>query len=106
MALFETDWSKELDQVHAVAKKMLDDDVSPMIDRKIELINKHADELMRRSAFQADNLAKEMVKEIELQREKLVADVMKIGLILLLGFTACSAALIWLFFFLKDGAVV
>jgi ABC-type nickel/cobalt efflux system permease component RcnA len=106
IALFETDWTKELDQVHAVAKKIIDDDVSPMIDKKIGLINKHADELMRKSAFQADNLAKEMVKEIELQREKLVADVTKIALILLLGFTACSAALIWLFFFLKDGAHV
>jgi len=47
-----------------------------------------------------------MVKEIELQREKLVADVTKIGLILLLGFTACSAAIMWLFFFPRDGAHV
>ncbi|WP_031564545.1 hypothetical protein [Rheinheimera texasensis] len=103
MALFETDWTKELDQVHAVAKKIIDDDVSPMIDKKIGLLNKHADELMRKSAFQADNLAKEMVKEIELQREKLVADVTKIALILMLGFTASGAALIWLFFLLRNG---
>jgi hypothetical protein len=104
MALFEIDCTKELDQVHTVAKKIIDDDVSPMIDQKIGLINKHADELMRKSAFQVEFLAKEMVKEIELQREKLVADVTKIGVILLLGLTICSAALIWLFFFLKDGA--
>lgn len=104
MALFEIDCTKELDQVHAVAKKIIDDDVSPMIDQKIGLINKHADELMRKSTFQVEFLAKEMVKEIDLQREKLVADVTKIGLILLLGLTICSAALIWLFFFLKDGA--
>lgn len=104
MALFETDWTKELNQVHTVAKKIIDEDVSPMIDRKIDLINKHADELMRKSAFQVDNLAKEMVKEIEIQRVKLVADLIKIGLILLLGLTACSAALIWLFFFLRDSA--
>lgn len=61
---------------------------------------------MRKSAFQVDNLAKEMVKEIELQPEKLVADVTKIGIILLLGFTACSSAIMWLFFFLRDGAHV
>jgi len=105
MALFETDWTKELDQVHAVAKKIIDDDVSPMIDKKICLIIKHADELMRKSAFQADNLAKEMVKEIELQREKLVADMTKIGLIFLLGFTVSGAVLIWLFFQLKNGVI-
>lgn len=104
MALFEIDCTKELDQVHTVAKKIIDDDVSPMIDQKIGLINKHADELMRKSAFQVEFLAKEMVKEIELQREKLVADVIKIGLILLLCLTICSAALICLFFSLKDGA--
>lgn len=103
MALFETDWTKELAQVHAVAKKIIDDDVSPMIDKKIGLINKHADELMRKSAFQADNLAKEMVKEIELQREKLVADVTKMGLVLLLGFTASGAFLICLILLLKNG---
>lgn len=106
MALFETDWTKELEQVHTVAKKIIDDDVSPMIDRKIDVINKHADELMRKSAFQVDNLAKEMLKEIELQREKLVADIIKISLILLFGLTICSAALIWLFFSLKDSALV
>jgi hypothetical protein len=103
MALFEIDCTKELDQVHTVAKKIIDDDVSPMIDQKIGLINKHADELMRKSAFQVEFLAKEMVKEIELQREKLVADVTKIGLILLLGFTASGAFLIWLFLLLKEG---
>lgn len=109
MALFETDWTKELDQVQAVAKKIIDDDLSPMIDKKIGLINKHADELMRKSAFQAEDLAKEIVKEIESQRQKLVADVIKIGLMLmlmlmlLLGFTLSSAALIWLFFQLNNG---
>jgi hypothetical protein len=103
MALFETDWTTELDQIHAVAKKIIDDDVSPMIDKKISIINKHADELMRKSAFEADNLSKEMVKEIELQREKLVTDITRVGLILMLAFTACSAALIWLFFFFKNG---
>lgn len=103
MALFNTDWTKELEQVNQVAKKIIDDEVSPLIDQKIDLINKHADELMRKSAYQADSLAKDMLKEIELQRQKLVADVTKIGLILLLGFTLSGATLIWLFFLFKDG---
>jgi hypothetical protein len=58
-----------------------------MIDQKVVFINKYADELMQKSALQADFLAKEMLKEIELQRQKLVTDVTKIALILLLGFT-------------------
>lgn len=98
MAIFETDWTNELNQVNQFAKKVIDDDISPMIDKKIDLINKHADELMRKSAFQAEFLAKEMFKEIELQRQKLVADVTKIALMLLLGFTLSGALLIWLFF--------
>jgi hypothetical protein len=51
MALFNTDWTKELDQVNQVAKKIIDDDISPLIDQKIGLINTHADELMRKSAY-------------------------------------------------------
>ncbi|EOC7460630.1 hypothetical protein ACI7Y0_003036 [Vibrio cholerae] len=103
MALIETDWTKELDQVHAVAKKIIDDDVSPLIDTKLALINKHADELIRKSAFEVNNLAKEMFKEIESQRQKLVVDVIKICLIFLLGFTLSGAALIWLYFQLNNG---
>ncbi|MEL4302956.1 hypothetical protein ACE02Z_15265 [Shewanella xiamenensis] len=102
MALFDTDWTKELNQVHEVAKKIIDDDVSPMIDQKVVFINKYADELMQKSALQADFLAKEMLKEIELQRQKLVTDVTKIALILLLGFTVSGAVLISLFFVLKN----
>lgn len=71
--------------------------------RKIGLINTHADELMRKSAFQAETLADKLLKEIELQRQKLVADVTKIGLIFLLAFTLSGALLIWLFFFFKNG---
>ncbi|MGI2184666.1 hypothetical protein ACRN9F_20840 [Shewanella oncorhynchi] len=102
MALFDTDWTKELNQVHEVAKKIIDDDVSPMIDQKVVFINKYADELMQKSALQADLLAKEMLKEIELQRQKLVADITKIALILLLGFTVSGSVLIWLFFVLNN----
>ncbi|ABK48265.1 hypothetical protein Shewana3_2034 [Shewanella sp. ANA-3] len=102
MALFDTDWTNELNQVHEVAKKIIDDDVSPMIDQKVVFINKYADELMQKSALQADFLAKEMLKEIELQRQKLVTDVTKIALILLLGFTVSGAVLISLFFVLKN----
>lgn len=103
MALFETDWTKELEQVNQVAKKIIDDDVSPMIDQKLVLITKHADELMRKSAFQAEFLAKEMFKEIEAQRKKLLADFIKIGLVFLFGFTASGAALIWLYASLNAG---
>jgi hypothetical protein len=103
MALFNTDWTKELEQVNLVAKKIIDDEISPLIDQKIGLMNKHADELMRKSAFQADFLAKEMLKEIALQRQKLVTDVTKLGIILLLGFTMSGALLVWLFFLFKDG---
>ncbi|QQK60100.1 hypothetical protein FJD32_011710 [Shewanella sp. LC6] len=102
MALFDTDWTKELNQVHEVAKKIIDDDVSPMIYQKVVFINKYADELMQKSALQADFLAKEMLKEIELQRQKLVTDVTKIALVLLLGFTVSGAVLISLFFVLKN----
>lgn len=97
MALIDTDWTKELDQIRALVKKIIDDDLSPLIDKKMVLINKHADELMRKSAFEAENLAKEMFKEIESQRQKLVADIIKVGLIFLLGFTLSGAALIWLY---------
>ncbi|SNY58532.1 hypothetical protein SAMN06297280_3429 [Arsukibacterium tuosuense] len=102
MALFNTDWTKELEQVNQVAKKIIDDDISPLIDHKIGLINKHADELMRKSAYQADSLAKDMLKEIELQRQKLVRDITIVGLFFLLGFTLSGAFLIWLFFLFKD----
>jgi hypothetical protein len=104
MALFNTDWTKELDQVNQVAKKIIDDDISPLIDQKIVLINKHADELMRKSAYQAETLADKLLKEIAIQRQQLVADVTKIGLIFLLGFTLSGALLIWLFFWFKGVA--
>lgn len=103
MALFDTDWTNELNQVHEVAKKIIDDDVSPMIDKKVDSINEYADELMRKLTLQADLLAKEMLKAIELQRQKLVADITKIALILLLGFTVSGAVLIWLVFMLNNG---
>ncbi|MDX5406285.1 MAG: hypothetical protein LPK11_04460 [Chromatiaceae bacterium] len=98
MALFNTDWTKELDQVNQVAKKIIDDDISPLIDQKIGFINQHADELMRKSAYQAETLADKLLQEIAIQRQQLVADVTKIGLIFLLGFTLSGALLIWLFF--------
>lgn len=104
MALFNTDWSKELDQVNQVAKKIIDDDISPLIDQKIGLINTHADELMRKSAYQAETLADKLLKEISIQRQQLVADVTKIGLIFLLAFTLSGALLIWLFFWFKGAA--
>lgn len=103
MALFNTDWTKELDQVNQVAKKIIDDDISPLIDQKIGLINTHADELMRKSAYQAEMLADKLLKEIAIQRQQLVADVTKIGLIFLLAFTLSGALLIWLFFWFKNG---
>lgn len=103
MALFETDWTKELEQVNLVAKKIIDDDISPLIDQKIGLINTHADELMRKSAYQAETLGDKLLKEIAIQRQQLVADVTKIGLIFLLSFTLSGALLIWLFFLFKDG---
>lgn len=102
MALFNTDWTKELDQVNQVAKKIIDDDISPLIDQKIEFINQHADELMRKSAYQAEMLGDKLLKEIAIQRQQLVADVTKIGLVFLLAFTLCGALLIWLFFWFKN----
>lgn len=108
MALFNTDWTKELDQVNQVAKKIIDDDISPLIDQKIGLINTHADELMRKSAYQAETLAEtladKLLKGIAIQRQQLVADVTKIGLIFLLAFTLSGALLIWLFFWFKGAA--
>lgn len=104
MALFTTDWTKELEQVNQVAKKIIDDDISPLIDQKIGLINTHADELMRKSAYQAETLAEKLLKEIALQRQQLVADVTKIGLIFLLAFTLSGTLLIWMFFWFKGAA--
>lgn len=104
MALFNTDWTKELDQVNQVAKKIIDDDISPLIDQKIGLINTHADELMRKSAYHVETLADKLLEEIALQRQQLVADVTKIGLIFLLGFTLSGALLIWFFFWFKGAA--
>lgn len=157
MALFNTDWTKELEQVDLAAKKIIDNDISPLIDQKISIINSHADELMQKASVQVDSLAKDMLKElerqrqklvadviqigltfsplidqkisvmntladeqiqkasvqvdslakdmlkeIELQRQQLIADVTKMGLIFLLGFTLSGALLIWLFFFFKS----
>lgn len=102
MALFNTDWTKELEQVNQVAKKIIDDDISPLIDQKIKVINTHADELMSKSAEKVEILGDKLLKEIAIQRQQLVADVTKIGLVFLLAFTLSGALLIWLFFWFKN----
>lgn len=103
MALINTDWTEELEQVNKVAKKIIEDDISPLIDQKIDLINTCADELMRSSAYQAETLADKLLKEIAIQRQQLVADVIRVGVIFLLAFTLSGASLMWLFFQFKHG---
>lgn len=85
MGLFNTDWINELEQVNQVTKKIIDDDISPLIDQKISLINTHADERMRNSAYQAETLADKQLQKIAIQRQQLVADVTNIDLIFLQG---------------------
>ncbi|MEO2278853.1 hypothetical protein [Pseudoalteromonas pernae] len=103
MALINTDWTEELEQVNKVAKKIINDDISPLIDRKIDLINTCADELVSNSAYQVETLADKLLKEIDIQRQQLVTDLIKVGLIFLLAFTLSGASLMWLYFQLEHG---
>ena len=101
MALINMDWSKELDQIHSVIKNVLEEDISPFVDQKIMLINKQADELMRKSAFQADFLVKEVLTDISKQRKILMSEITKLILILFTSITISGAILIWVYFTLS-----
>lgn len=78
MALINTDWTKELEQVNQSLAKLLDEKVEPMVDKALD-----------RSVTKASSEVQEAIKllavEVDRQRVILVNDIKKILVLSFVG---------------------
>ncbi len=68
MALINTDWTKELEQVEVTFAKLLDEKVEPMVDRTLDRSVKEVSVAMDKASFEIQDAIKQLSAEVEKQK--------------------------------------
>lgn len=93
MALINTDWEKELDQVEQKIVSLLDEKVEPILDRLITRVSAEISTVASQSAYELQDVAQNLLNELRAQRKEAMAEIKYlIRYAVLLGFLAVVAA--------------
>lgn len=75
MALINTDWEKELDQVEQKVVSVLDEKVEPILDRMIAKASTEISTVASQSTYELQDAAKNLLNELRVQRREMVNDI-------------------------------
>lgn len=68
MALINTDWTKELEQVNQSLSKLLDEKVEPMVDRALDKSVAEIEVALSKASFEVQEAIKLLSSEMDRQR--------------------------------------
>jgi hypothetical protein len=88
MALINTDWTKELEQVNQSLSKLLDEKVAPMVDKALDRSVDEIEIALNKASFEVQEAIKLLAKEMAVQRQSAVKEFKKLILIFLGGLMA------------------
>lgn len=89
MALINTDWEKELDQVEHKVVSLLDDKVEPILDRMIAKASTEISAVASQSTYELQDVANNLLNELRVQRGEMVTEIKS-----LIRYTALMAFLV------------
>lgn len=75
MALINTDWTKELEQVEATLTKLLDEKLEPMADRILDRGISESSIILAKASFEIQDAIKQATQEIESQRKLAIKEI-------------------------------
>lgn len=94
MALINTDWTKELEQVERSLQKVLQNDLEPMVNRTLDRSVNEVEVALNKASFEIQEAIKQLGIETDRQRQLLMSDIKRIIVFLFGGI----GTLITLFF--------
>jgi F0F1-type ATP synthase membrane subunit b/b' len=68
MALINTDWTKELEQVNQSLSKLLNEEVQPMVDKALDRSVEEVEVALNRASFEVQEAIKQLAAEMDKQR--------------------------------------
>lgn len=75
MALINTDWTKELEQVETTLAKFLDEKLEPMADRILDRGIAESSVILAKASFEVQEAIKHATQEIESQRKSAIKEI-------------------------------
>ncbi len=75
MALINTDWENELDQVERKVINVLDDKVEPLFDRTVAKASAEASTIVSQAAFELQEVTNNLLREIRNERQEAVKEI-------------------------------
>ncbi|MDZ7925184.1 MAG: hypothetical protein U5M23_14280 [Marinagarivorans sp.] len=94
MALINTDWTQELDQVNQSLNKLLHTNVEPMIERTMDRGVLEIEKALDKISVEMQGAINELAQQIEQQRVAFIKDIWKIVLVSFTLLTALSLLII------------
>lgn len=90
MALFNTDWTNELEQVNQSLSKLLDEKVEPMVDKALDRSVEEIEVTLNKASIELQEAIKLLSVEADRQRVLLVKDIKKLMALTFLGLLALA----------------
>jgi vacuolar-type H+-ATPase subunit H len=75
MALINTDWTKELEQVENTLSKFLDERIEPMAERILDRGIAESSVILSKASFEIQDAIKHATQEIESQRKLAIKEI-------------------------------
>ena len=75
MALINTDWTKELEQVENTLTRLLDEKLEPMADRILDRGIAESSVILAKASFEIQDAIKQATTEIENQRKLAIKEI-------------------------------
>ena len=97
MALINTDWEKELEQVENKARSLLDNKVEPLLDRVVEKASAEVSVAVSKATFELEDTANKFLAELRTQREEMVkqmTSLIRYAALMAIGVVVVSVVLI------------
>ena len=85
MALINTDWTKELEQVNQSLSKLLDEKVEPMVDKALDRSVEAIEAALNKASFEVQETIKLVSSEMDRQRQLFMSDFKKVVVFLFGG---------------------
>lgn len=85
MALINTDWTKELEQVNQSLSKLIDEKVEPMVDKALDRGVEEIETALNKASFEVQDAIKLLSSEMDRQRQLLMSDIKKVIIFLFGG---------------------
>ena len=94
MALINTDWTKELEQVNTSLSKLLHEEVEPMVDKALDRSVEEIETALNKASFEVQEAIKLLSSEMDRQRQFVMSDIKKVAFWAVGGLWVCGISII------------